>query len=420
MRPYDVDAIRARFPSLANTLPDGRPIAFLDGPAGTQVPQSVIDAYVDFFRRANANSGGHFATSRAQGEVDDAAHRAAEDLLNAPNESVKFGANMSTLNFQLSRSLARELRAGDEVIVTQLDHDANYSPWRLLAEDHNLALKTIRLNPSDGTLDMDHFASLVGPRTKIVAAGMSSNALGTINPSKRIVEAAHAVGAITVLDAVCSAPHYPIDVQALDTDFLLCSPYKFYGPHAGLLYGKPALLQRFGRYKVRPAHDLWETGTPAFEAMAGVTAAIDHLAWIGSEFGDPADQAPLDGRRGQLRAGLKAITRYETGLVRLLLDGLDELGGVRVRGITDRARMHERTSIVSFTMDFATPDEAAEHLGRDGIQVWSGDFYAPNAIEALGLTEQGGVLRIGLMSYNTADEVQRLLDSLTALAASRR
>ena len=420
MRPYDVDAIRARFPSLANTLPDGRPIAFLDGPAGTQVPQSVIDAYVDFFRRANANSGGHFATSRAQGEVDDAAHRAAEDLLNAPNESVKFGANMSTLNFQLSRSLARELHAGDEVIVTQLDHDANYSPWRLLAEDHNLALKTIRLNPSDGTLDMDHFASLVGPRTKIVAAGMSSNALGTINPSKRIVEAAHAVGAITVLDAVCSAPHYPIDVQALDTDFLLCSPYKFYGPHAGLLYGKPALLQRFGRYKVRPAHDLWETGTPAFEAMAGVTAAIDHLAWIGSEFGDPADQAPLDGRRGQLRAGLKAITRYETGLVRLLLDGLDELGGVRVRGITDRARMHERTSIVSFTMDFATPDEAAEHLGRDGIQVWSGDFYAPNAIEALGLTEQGGVLRIGLMSYNTADEVQRLLDSLTALAASRR
>lgn len=420
MRPYDVAAIRARFPSLANTLPDGRPIAFLDGPAGTQVPQSVIDAYVDFFRRANANSGGHFATSRAQGEVDDAAHRAAEDLLNAPNESVKFGANMSTLNFQLSRSLARELRAGDEVIVTQLDHDANYSPWRLLAEDHNLALKTIRLNPSDGTLDMDHFASLVGPRTKIVAAGMSSNALGTINPSKRIVEAAHAVGAITVLDAVCSAPHYPIDVQALDTDFLLCSPYKFYGPHAGLLYGKPALLQRFGRYKVRPAHDLWETGTPAFEAMAGVTAAIDHLAWIGSEFGDPADQAPLDGRRGQLRAGLKAITRYETGLVRLLLDGLDELGGVRVRGITDRARMHERTSIVSFTMDFATPDEAAEHLGRDGIQVWSGDFYAPNAIEALGLTEQGGVLRIGLMSYNTADEVQRLLDSLTALAASRR
>ena len=211
-----------------------------------------------------------------------------------------------------------------------------------------------------------------------------------------------------------------IDVQALDTDFLLCSPYKFYGPHAGLLYGKPALLQRFGRYKVRPAHDLWETGTPAFEAMAGVTAAIDHLAWIGSEFGDPADRAPLDGRRGQLRAGLKAITRYETGLVRLLLDGLDELGGVRVRGITDRARMHERTSIVSFTMDFATPDEAAEHLGRDGIQVWSGDFYAPNAIEALGLTEQGGVLRIGLMSYNTADEVQRLLDSLTALAASRR
>ena len=417
MKPYDVAAIRARFPSLANTLPDGRPIAFLDGPAGTQVPQAVIDAYSDFFLRANANNGGLFSTSRAQGEVEDAAHCAAEDLLNAPKESVKFGANMSTLNFQLSRSLARELEAGDEVIVTQLDHDANYSPWRLLAEDHGLLLKTIRLNAADGTLDMEHYASLLGPRTKIVATGMSSNALGTINPTKRIVEAAHAVGALTVLDAVCSAPHYPVDVQALDTDFLLCSPYKFYGPHAGLLYGKLPLLERFGRYKVRPAHDLWETGTPAFEAMAGVTAAINHIAWIGAEFGDPADHAPLSGRRGQLRAGLKAITRYETDLVRLLLDGVDQISGVQVRGITDRARLNERTSIVSFTMDFATPDEAAEHLGHDGIQVWSGDFYAPNAIDALGLTEKGGVLRTGLMSYNTADEVQRLLTSLKALAS---
>ena len=419
MKPYDVAAIRARFPSLANTLPDGRPIAFLDGPAGTQVPQAVIDAYADFFLRANANNGGLFSTSRAQGEGEDAAHRAAEDLLNAPKESVKFGANMSTLNFQLSRSLARELKAGDEVIVTQLDHDANYSPWRLLAEDHGLVLKTIRLNAADGTLDMEHYASLLGPRTKIVATGMSSNALGTINPTKRIVEAAHAVGALTVLDAVCSAPHYPVDVQALDTDFLLCSPYKFYGPHAGLLYGKLPLLERFGRYKVRPAHDLWETGTPAFEAMAGVTAAINHIAWIGAEFGDPADQAPLSGRRGQLRAGLKAITRYETELVRLLLDGVDQISGVQVRGITDRARLNERTSIVSFTMDFATPDEAAEHLGNDGIQVWSGNFYAPNAIDALGLTAKGGVLRTGLMSYNTADEVQRLLSSLKSLAASK-
>ena len=419
MKPYNVAAIRARFPSLANTLPDGRPIAFLDGPAGTQVPQSVIDAYADFFLRANANNGGLFSTSRAQGEGEDAAHRAAEDLLNAPKESVKFGANMSTLNFQLSRSLARELKAGDEVIVTQLDHDANYSPWRLLAEDHGLVLKTIRLNAADGTLDMEHYVSLLGPRTKIVATGMSSNALGTINPTKKIGEAAHAVGALTVLDAVCSAPHYPVDVQALDTDFLLCSPYKFYGPHAGLLYGKLPLLERFGRYKVRPAHDLWETGTPAFEAMAGVTAAINHIAWIGAEFGDPADQAPLSGRRGQLRAGLKAITRYETDLVRLLLDGVDQISGVQVRGITDRARLNERTSIVSFTMDFATPDEAAEHFGKDGIQVWSGDFYAPNAIDALGLTEKGGVLRTGLMSYNTADEVQRLLASLKALAESK-
>ena len=417
--PYDIDAIRARFPSLANTLPDGRPIAFLDGPAGTQVPQTVIDAYRDFFLHANANSGGAFPTSKRQGQVEDAAHRAAEDLLNAPRESVKFGANMSTLNFQLSRSLAKSLKPGDEVIVSQLDHDANYSPWLWLAEDHGLTLKVIPIRTSDATLDIEAYAALRSPRTKIVAVGMSSNAVGTINPSKEIVRLAHEAGALTVLDAVCSAPHYPIDVQALDTDFLLCSPYKFYGPHAGLLYGKLPLLERYGRYKVRPAHDLWETGTPSFEAMAGTTAAIDHLAWIGREYGHEGAPTQLTGRRAEIRAGLQAITLYERTLVERLLDRLDETPGVTVYGITDRSQLDHRTSIVSFTMEWATPTEAAEHLGADGIQVWDGDFYAVNPVAALGLAERGGLLRVGLMSYNTAAEVDRLVDSLRALAASR-
>ena len=415
-KPYDVNAIRARFPSLANALPDGRQLSFLDGPAGTQVPQAVIDAYRDFFLHANANSGGAFITSQRQQQVEDDAHRAAEDLLNAPKETVKFGANMSTLNFQLSRSLAKSLKPGDDAIVSQLDHDANYSPWLWLAEDFGLTLKVIPIRTSDATLDIEAYAALRSPRTKIVAVGMSSNAVGTINPSKEIVRLAHEAGALTVLDAVCSAPHYPIDVQALDTDFLLCSPYKFYGPHAGLLYGKLPLLERFGRYKVRPAHDLWETGTPSFEGMAGTTAAIDHIAWIGREFGHTGAPTPLTGRRAEIRAGLQAITLYERELIVHLLDRLAEIPGVKVYGITDRDQLDHRTSIVSFTMEWATPTEAATHLGADGIQVWDGDFYAVNPVAALGLTERGGLLRVGLMSYNTADEVDRLIASLKELA----
>ena len=418
-RPYDVAAIRALFPALARTLPDGRPLAFLDGPAGTQVPQAVIDAYRDFFVQANANSGGDFPTSRAQAAVEDAAHRAAEDLLNAPKETVKFGANMTTLNFQLSRSLARSMKPGDEVVVTLLDHDANYNPWRLLAEDHGFLLREARVRAEDGTVDMDHLRSLLGPRTKIVATGMSSNAIGTINPSAEIVAAAHEVGALSVLDAVCSAPHYPIDVQALNADFLLCSPYKFYGPHAGLLYGRLELLERYGRYKVRPAHDQWETGTASYESQAATTAAIDYLAWVGREFGDPADAAPLGGRRGEIRVGLKAITAYERTIARRLIDGLQAIPGVKVWGITAPERAAERTSIVSFNAAFATPDTIAAHLGAEGIQVWSGDFYAVNAIASLNLTASGGVVRVGLMSYNTAEEVDRLLASLATLATSR-
>ena len=417
-RPYDVAEIRARFPSLGNTLDDGTPIAFLDGPAGTQVPQSVIDAYRDFFLTANANSGGQWVTSQRRARIADEAHAAAEDLLNAPPQTVKFGANMTTLVLTLSRSLAKGMRPGDEIVVSRLDHDANYNPWRLLAEDHGFVLREIPVRADDPTLDMEAYAALLSPKTKLVAVGMSSNALGTINPSKEIVRMAHAAGALTILDAVCSAPHYPIDVQAYDTDFLLCSPYKFYGPHAGLLYGKRELLDRYGRYKVRPAHDRWETGTPSFEGMGAVTAAIDYLAWVGREFGDPADGAPLAGRRAEIRAGLRAINAYEAGLARRLIDGLSAIPGVTVRGITDPARTAERTSIVSFDATFARPEQIEAHLGVQGIQTWSGDFYAPNAIEGVGLTESGGVLRVGIMSYNTAAEVDRLIAAVRQLAGA--
>lgn len=417
-RPYDVDEIRARFPSLATTLPDGRSVAFLDGPAGTQVPQSVIDAYRDFFLHANANDGGQWRTSERVAAIAAEAHRAAEDLLNAPEGTVKFGANMTTLNFALSRSLAGMLRPGDEIVVSLLDHDANYSPWKLLAEDHGLVLKEIRVRPDDATLDLEHYASLLTPRTKIVATGMSSNALGTINPSKEIVRLAHEFGALAVLDAVCSTPHLPVDVRALDSDFLLCSPYKFYGPHAGLLYGRAELLERFGRYKVRPAHDRWETGTPSFEGMAAVTAAIDTFAWIGREFGRPLDAEPLAGRRGEIRAGMRAIMRHERALTQRLIEGLGTIEGITVRGIAAADRLDERTSIVSFTAAFATPEQVERRLGAAGIQTWSGDFYAVNAIASLGLAETGGVVRVGLMAYNTEAEVDRLLAELRTAAAA--
>jgi cysteine desulfurase family protein (TIGR01976 family) len=417
-RPYNVDEIRAHFPSLATTLPDGRLVAFLDGPAGTQVPQTVIDAYRDFFLHANANDGGQWRTSERVAAVATNAHRAAEDLLNAPVETVKFGANMTTLNFALSRSLAASLRPGDEIIVSMLDHDANYNPWRLLAEDHGLTVKEIRVRPDDATLDMEHYASLLSPRTKVVATGMSSNALGTINPSKEIVRLAHEYGALTVLDAVCSTPHVPVDVRALNTDFLLCSPYKFYGPHAGLLYGRAELLERFGRYKVRPAHDQWETGTPSFEGMAAVTAAIDTLAWIGREFGVQHDAEPLSGRRGEIRAAMRAIMRHERGLTKRLIDGLGDIKGITVHGITSADRLDERTSIVSFTATFATPQQIERRLGAEGIQTWSGDFYAVNAIASLGLANTGGVLRVGLMAYNTEAEVDRLLAELRTAATA--
>jgi len=417
---FDVDKVRADFPILQRQV-HGNPLVYLDNAATSHKPVQVIETLDRYYREYNSNihRGVHTLSEEATAAYESARGKIRK-FINATSDKEIILTRGTTESINLvAQSWGRStLKAEDEIIVSQMEHHSNIVPWQLLCEQTGAVLKVVPFNDA-GELLFDEYEKLLGPRTRLVAMVHISNALGTINPVKQVIDLAHKYNAMVLIDGAQSIPHAAIDVQALDTDFLLCSPYKFYGPHAGLLYGKLPLLERFGRYKVRPAHDLWETGTPAFEAMAGVTAAINHIAWIGAEFGDPADQAPLSGRRGQLRAGLKAITRYETELVRLLLDGVDQISGVQVRGITDRARLNERTSIVSFTMDFATPDEAAEHLGNDGIQVWSGDFYAPNAIDALGLTEKGGVLRTGLMSYNTADEVQRLLASLKALAASK-
>jgi cysteine desulfurase family protein (TIGR01976 family) len=419
MTDFDVAALRAEFPALALEQ-DGRPLAFFDGPGGTQVSQRVIDAVIGYYRTSNANDGGAFVTSRRSDAIVAEAHAALADLLNAASgDEIKFGYNMTTLTFHLGRSIGATLEPGDEVVVTTLDHEANVSPWRAMAADRGLTVRTVDVRTEDGTLDLDDLRAKLSSRTRLVAFGYASNAIGTINPVVEIVRLAHAVGALTYVDAVHYAPHGPIDVAALDTDFLACSVYKFFGPHLGVLYGKAAVLEQLPAYKVRPAHDRFETGTPNFEGIAGALAAVDYIASVGERFGGGfAGEFPgTTGRRLHAHTGMRAIRAYEMPLFGRLLAGLARIEGVRLWGIADPARLPERTPTAAITFDACSPREAAEALGRQGITAWDGDFYAQALIERLGLFASGGVLRIGLAHYNTAAEVERLLVALREIAA---
>lgn len=417
---FDVDALRREFPALS-VQQDGRPLAYFDGPGGTQVPQCVIDAVVGYYSSSNANDGGAFLTSeRSDATVRDARAAVADFLGAASPDEIKFGANMTSLTFHISRSIGAMLQPGDEILVTALDHEANVGPWRAMAGDRGLTVRTIGIRPDDVTLDLADFERQLTPRTKLVALGYASNAVGTINPVAEIVQRAHAVGALTYLDAVHFAPHGLIDVQALGTDFLACSTYKFFGPHQGVLYGRAEVLERLPAYKVRPAHDRVETGTQSFESIAGAGAAIEYLASIGERFGDGPDPRPGESvRRARLRAGMSAIRTHEMALCGRLLDRLGRIRGVRVWGITDRARFGARTPTVAVTLDGVAPRAAAEALGRQGITTWDGDFYARTLIERLGLAESGGVLRLGIVHYNTVEEIDRLLEALEEIAARR-
>ncbi len=445
--PLDIDAVRARFPALTREH-EGRPYVFLDGPGGTQVVDAVIEAVVDYYRTANANSGGAFPTSERSDALVAEARAALADFLGAPSpETIKFGANMTTLTFHVSRSIAASLRPGDEVVVTVLDHEANVSPWQLAARDRDLVVRTVDIHPEDGTLDLDGLRALLGERTRLVAVGYASNAIGTVNPVAEIVRLAHAVGAMVYVDAVHWAPHGPIDVVALDADFLVCSAYKFFGPHLGVLYGKLEHLERLPAYKVRPAHDRWETGTGNFEGIVGAAAAVEYIAWLGRTFGGPAamsGSASVSGaavasgsasgaaasgpasepsrerldRRQAIVAGMTTIRAYELELFRRLLEGLDAIGGVRLVGIADPARLTERAPTAALTIAGVHPREAAAALGREGIATWDGDFYARALIERLGLAEGGGVLRAGLAHYNTPAEVDRFLAAIERLAGT--
>ena len=419
----DLTSLRAQFPALQQTDAQGRPYVFFDGPGGTQVPQAVIEAMAHYYTHANSNAHGNFLYSARTDATVAAAREAMADFLNAPSpEEIVFGPSATNLTFNISRAMAGQFQAGDEILVTRLDHDANIAPW-LALEARGVVVKFVDIDVEDCTLDLGHFRALLSERTKLVAVGYASNAVGTINPVEEMAAAAHAVGARVWIDAVHYAPHGPIDVQTIDCDFLVCSVYKFFGPHLAVAWGRYELLDALPAYKVRPADDRpphkFEQGTGNFEGMAGTTAAIDYLAGVGDRFGElfeaPWIEAGFDGRRLALKKGMSAIAAYERTLLERLAAGLITIPGVRIYGITDPAQFHRRTPTVAFTKTGVETEAIARALGEGGIFVWDGHYYAVEVVKRLGLYDRGGMIRVGIAHYNTAEEIDRLLAVLQDL-----
>jgi cysteine desulfurase family protein (TIGR01976 family) len=414
LRPLDVEWVRAQFPSLKQKV-NGHSAAYLDGPAGTQVPQRVIDAVRDYYEQSNANTCGAFATSRRSDAMIASARSAMADFFNCAPHELYFGPNMTTLTFALARAVGRELQAGDEIVVTTLDHDANVTPWRAL-EERGVVIRQVDIREEDCTLDMDDLRRKITRRTRLVAVGYASNAVGTINPIEEIIRLAHDAGALAFIDAVHSAPHCPIDVRTLDCDFLACSPYKFFGPHMGCIYGKRENLLRLRPYKVRPATDAlpdcWETGTQTHECIAGVAAAVDYIANLGRHVSGVDENLP---RREALLNAYRAIRQHEMSLATHMIEGLLKIPGLRFFGISDPTRFAHRVPTVAVRFANHTPLEAATFLGERGIFTWDGNYYALNLTERLDVEKDGGFLRIGIVHYNTPEEVERLLESLREL-----
>jgi cysteine desulfurase family protein (TIGR01976 family) len=409
----DTAWVRAQFPSLQFRV-NGQPAVFFDGPAGTQVAQQVTRAIQDYLLHNNANTCGAFATSRQSDEAIAAARLAMADFFNCDASEVVFGQNMTTITFALARAIGRELQAGDEIVVTTLDHDANVAPWRAL-EEKGVVIRQADIRESDCTLDLEDLQKKITAKTKLVAVGYASNAVGTINPVMEITKMAHAAGALMFIDAVHYAPHGPIDVKALGCDFLVCSSYKFFGPHMGTLYGKREHLENLRPYKLRPAPeqipDRWETGTQLHELIVGINAAVDYLASLGRRC-----DARAATRRAALLAAFAATVAYERTLLTRLVAGLLEIRNLKFFGITDPARFAERCSTISLRIGDHNPTEIATFLGDRGIFTWDGCFYALNLTERLGVQDSGGLLRVGLVHYNTMDEVERLLAALNEFA----
>jgi len=370
----------------------------------------------NYYLRCNANHGGVFRTSVDSDALLEEARQAAADFLGASPKEVVFGNNMTTLAFHLSHSLAARVGPGDEILVTRLDHDGNISPWLRLAQDRGATLRWVDVHPEDCTLVMEDFDRLLTPRTRLVAVGYASNAVGTVNDVATIIRKAHAVGAMVFVDAVQYAPHAPIDVRVLDADFLACSSYKFFGPHAGLLYGKADHLEALRPYKVRPSEDTipcrWETGTQNHEGIAGMLGTFEYLEWLGTEAGWAKG---LQARRERLWATMEGLRGLEMDLCQQLIQGLQTVPGLRIHGITDPAQMDRRVPTVGFTLEGWHPDRIAEHLAAQDIYVWSGHYYAISIMERLGLLDRGGMLRVGLAHYNTPAEIERLVGVLRAM-----
>jgi cysteine desulfurase family protein (TIGR01976 family) len=410
----DTAWVRAQFPSL-QTKVNGQPAAFLDGPAGTQVPTQVMHAIQNYLMSANANTSGAFLTSRRSDEIIAGTRAAMADFFHCDKDEVVFGQNMTTITLGISRAIARELKPGDEILLTTLDHDANFSPWKAL-EEKGVVIRTVDIREADCTLDLEDLKRKLSEKTKLVAVGYASNAVGTINPVAEITKLAHAAGALVYVDAVHYAPHGLIDVKALDYDFLVCSPYKFFGPHMGTLYGKREHLQRLRPYKVRPCTEQvperWESGTQVHELIAGIGAAVEYLAELGRR-SDPGVKT----RREALRSAYRATGAHEARLVWRLIDGLQSIAGVRIYGITDPQRAAERCSTISLRIGNQHPTAIATYLGERGIFTWDGNYYALNLTERLGVESLGGLLRVGLVHYNTMEEVERLLAALREFAA---
>ena len=404
----DVEAVRSQFPALSRDV-NGQPAAYLDGPGGTQVPDSVIDAMADFMRAGGSNHGGPFVTSRETDAVAASARRAIADLIGASPDEIAFGQNMTSLTLSVSRALAATWMIGDNVVVTRLDHDANVWPWVIAARDAGVEVRWIDFDPEDGCrLQIEQVSEVIDRRTRLVAATAASNAVGTITDLEWLISAAHRVGALTYVDAVHYSPHGLLDIAALGTDFLAVSSYKFFGPHTGCLYGRTEVLNDVAAYKIRPAPDdppgKWETGTQSFESLAGITAAVDYIASLGEG----------DSRRKRIVSAMETIGSYEHAISERFLDGIAELPRVRIYG---RDTPAGRTPTFAVSVSGVHPDAVAATLGDLGIFVWSGDYYAVEVMRRLGVANQGGLVRIGFVHYNTLEEVDRVVAALGNLTS---
>jgi cysteine desulfurase family protein (TIGR01976 family) len=411
----NVQLVRQQFPAL------DRPAVFLDNPAGTQIARKSLDRINRYLIECNANHGGMFETSRKSDEILHEAHAAMADFLNAARpEEILFGNNMTTLTLHISRSLARTLQSGDNILVSRLDHDANIAPWMLVAEDRGCNLIWVDIDVEEGTLDLDDFARALEGKPKIAAFGYASNLLGTVNPVKKLTTMAQDAGALVYIDAVQYAPHGPIDVQEIGCDFLVCSSYKFFGPHAGVLYGKSDLLNELKAYKVRPASDelpyKFETGTQNHEGISGVLGALEYLEWLSEQFGLEHAQNWKDrgysGRQLALKQAMSTIREYEFELSRTLIGAIESIPGTRIYGVTDMNRLDERVPTVAFTLDGKNPEDIADAIGKQNIYIWSGHNYALAVVERLGLLEAGGMIRVGPVHYNTVEEIEKFRDVL--------